>query len=193
MGKGLLIVISGPSGVGKGTVIKEFMDRPELKLVFSVSMTTREKRPGEEEGVNYYYVTKEEFERAQRNGELLESAEFVGHYYGTPLKEVERLRGEGKNVLLEIDVEGCRQVKEKVPEALTIFIVPPNMEELERRIRGRRTEAEEIIQERLAKAAREMEMTKEYKYVICNDDVQLAADIISVIISRHMQKSEQTV
>lgn len=191
MNRGLLIVISGPSGVGKGTVINEFKNRPELKLVFSVSMTTREKRPGEEEGVNYYYVTKEEFERAQEAGELLESAEFVGNWYGTPLKEVERLRDEGKNVLLEIDVQGCRQVKKKVPDALTIFIVPPNMEELEKRIRGRRTEAEEIIQERLAKAAREMEMTNEYKYVICNDDVKLAADIISVIISRHMERNAE--
>lgn len=191
MNRGLLIVISGPSGVGKGTVINEFKNRPELKLVFSVSMTTREKRPGEEEGVNYYYVTKEEFEKAQEAGELLESAEFVGNWYGTPLKEVERLRDEGKNVLLEIDVQGCRQVKEKVPDALTIFIVPPNMEELEKRIRGRRTEAEEIIQERLAKAAREMEMTNEYKYVICNDDVKLAADIISVIISRHMERNAE--
>ena len=191
MNRGLLIVISGPSGVGKGTVINEFKNRPELKLVFSVSMTTREKRPGEEEGVNYYYVTKEEFEKAQEAGELLESAEFVGNWYGTPLKEVERLRDEGKNVLLEIDVQGCRQVKKKVPDALTIFIVPPNMEELEKRIRGRRTEAEEIIQERLAKAAREMEMTNEYKYVICNDDVKLAADIISVIISRHMERNAE--
>ncbi|MBR4164607.1 MAG: guanylate kinase, partial [Solobacterium sp.] len=139
MAKGLLIVISGPSGVGKGTVIKNFIDDPELKLAFSVSMTTREKRAGEEEGVNYYYVSKEEFLKAKENGELLESAEFVGNYYGTPVKEVERIRNEGKNVLLEIEVQGCRQVREKVPDAIPIFIIPPSMEELEKRIRGRNT------------------------------------------------------
>jgi len=187
MAKGLLIVISGPSGVGKGTVIKNFINDPELKLAFSVSMTTREKRAGEEEGVNYYYVSKEEFQRARENGELLESAEFVGNYYGTPVKEVERIRNEGKNVLLEIEVQGCRQVREKVPDAITIFIIPPSMEELEKRIRGRNTEPEEIVQERLAKAARELEMTHQYKYVICNDDAELAADIIRLIIKRQME------
>ncbi|MBR4445560.1 MAG: guanylate kinase [Solobacterium sp.] len=191
MAKGLLIVISGPSGVGKGTVIKKFVDDPELKLAFSVSMTTRQKRAGEVEGVNYYYVTDEEFQKARENGELLESAQFVGNWYGTPLAEVERLRNEGKNVLLEIEVNGCRQVKNKVPDALTIFIVPPDMDELERRIRGRATEPEEIVQERLAKAQKEMEMIDQYKYVICNDDADLAADIIRLIIKRYMQLSAQ--
>jgi guanylate kinase len=191
MAKGLLIVISGPSGVGKGTVIKKFVDDPELKLAFSVSMTTRQKRAGEVEGVNYYYVTDEEFQKARENGELLECAQFVGNWYGTPLAEVERLRNEGKNVLLEIEVNGCRQVKNKVPDALTIFIVPPDMDELERRIRGRATEPEEIVQERLAKAQKEMEMIDQYKYVICNDDADLAADIIRLIIKRYMQLSAQ--
>ena len=187
MKKGLLIVISGPPGVGKGTVLKEFINDPDLKLAYSVSMTTRAMRPGEVDGVNYYYVTREQFERARDNGELLESAEFVGNYYGTPLKSVEKLRNEGKNVLLEIEVEGCKQVCEKVPEAVTIYIVPPSMEELERRIRGRSTEPEEIVQQRLAKAARELTMVGHYKYVVCNDDVKLAADIIRVIIKRHME------
>lgn len=191
MAKGLLIVISGPSGVGKGTVIKKFVDDPELKLAFSVSMTTRQKRAGEVEGVNYYYVTDEEFQKARENGELLECAQFVGNWYGTPLAEVERLRNEGKNVLLEIEVNGCRQVKNKVQDALTIFIVPPDMDELERRIRGRATEPEEIVQERLAKAQKEMEMIDQYKYVICNDDADLAADIIRLIIKRYMQLSAQ--
>lgn len=191
MAKGLLIVISGPSGVGKGTVIRHFMDDPELKLAFSVSMTTREKRAGEQEGVNYYYVSKEEFLRARENGELLESAEFVGNYYGTPVSEVNRIWNEGKNVLLEIEVQGCAQIREKMPEALTIFIVPPSMEELEKRIRGRATEPEEIVQERLAKASREMEMLGQYKYVICNDDAELAADIIRVIIKRHIDKMKK--
>ena len=186
--KGLLIVISGPSGVGKGTVIKEVISDPELKLSYSVSMTTREKREGEVEGVNYYYVTREQFEQTRDSGGLLEWTEFVGNYYGTPLAEIERLRREGRNVLLEIEVEGCMQVKEKIPDALTIFIVPPSMKELENRIRGRRSEPEEIVQQRLAKAARELEMTGQYRYVVCNDDIQLAADIIRVIIRHHMEK-----
>ncbi|MBR2066695.1 MAG: guanylate kinase [Solobacterium sp.] len=191
MKKGLLIVLSGPSGVGKGTILKELMKDEELMLSYSVSMTTRNKREGEVEGVNYYFVSKEEFEEAVEKGELLEHAEFVGNYYGTPLKDVERLRNEGRNVVLEIEVQGCKQVQEKVKDALTIFIVPPNMEELENRIRGRKTEPEEIIQERLAKAQREMKMMDQYKYVICNDDVDLAVDIISVIIKRHMERANK--
>lgn len=186
--KGLLIVISGPSGVGKGTVIKEVMKDSSLNLSYSVSMTTREKREGEEEGVNYYYVTREQFEKTRDEGGLLEWTEFVGNYYGTPLSEIRRLRGEGKNALLEIEVEGCMQVKEKVPDALTIFIVPPSLKELENRIRGRRSEAEEIVQQRLAKASKELEMTGQYRYVVCNDDIQLAADIIRVIIRHHMER-----
>lgn len=184
--KGLLIVLSGPSGVGKGTILKEFMKDPKLKLAFSVSMTTREKRPGEVEGVNYFYVTKERFEQAKQNGELLECAEFVGNCYGTPLYEVERLRNEGKNVLLEIEVQGAKQVVEKVPDALTIFIVPPSMEELEKRIRGRGTESEEVIASRLNKAKGELQLADQYQYVICNDDVQKAANQITTIIKEHM-------
>ena len=187
--RGLLIVLSGPSGVGKGTILKEFVNDPALKLAYSVSMTTRSRRPGEVDGVNYYFVTREEFERARDHGELLESAEFVGNYYGTPLKEVEKLRNQGKNVILEIEVQGCMQVTEKVKDALTIFIVPPSMEELEKRIRGRATEPEEIIQERIAKAAREMELIGNYRYVVCNDDPKLAADIIRVIIHRYMESN----
>lgn len=189
MAKGLLIVLSGPSGVGKGTVLKEFIHDKDLKLAYSVSMTTRKQRPGEVDGINYHFVTKEEFEQAKKNGELLESAEFVGNYYGTLISEVERLRNEGKNVILEIEVQGCTQVREKVKDALTIFIVPPSMAELEKRIRGRNTEPEEIVQERLAKAAREMELIGMYKYVVCNDDAKLAADIIRVIIKRHMKSN----
>lgn len=187
MAKGLLIVISGPSGVGKGTVLKEVVKDPELNIGYSISMTTREKRPGEENGVNYYFVTRDEFHKAVEDGKLLEWTEFVGNCYGTPIKEVERLRNEGKNVLLEIEQDGCSQVRKKVPDTLSIFIIPPSMEELERRIRSRKTEPEEIVQQRLAKAAKEMNNLKDYKYVVCNEDVKLAADIIRVIILRHMQ------
>ena len=187
---GLLIVVSGPSGVGKGTVLKEFMNDPDLKLSYSVSMTTRPMREGEQEGVNYYYVTRQEFEKTIEEGGLLEWTEFVGNYYGTPLKEVERLRSEGRNVLLEIEVEGCMQVVKKIPDALTIFIVPPSMKELENRIRGRKSEPEEIVQQRLAKAQKELELSSHYRYIVCNDDVELAADIIRVIIRHHMQKAQ---
>ncbi len=188
MKRGLLIVFSGPSGVGKGTVLKEFIDDPKLKLTYSISMTTRKKRPGEVEGVNYNFVDRKTFDEAEKKGELLESAEFVGNYYGTPLSTVNKLRDEGKNVLLEIEVQGCKQVQEKCPDALTIFLIPPSIQELEKRIRGRNTEPEEIVQQRLDKANRELEMLSQYKYVVCNDDPKLAADIISMIIERHMQE-----
>ena len=130
------------------------------------------------------------FEEAIKNGELLEWAEFVGNYYGTPLKEVNRLRDEGKNVLLEIEVQGALQVQEKCPDAVSIFIIPPSMEELERRIRGRSTEPEEIIQQRLAKASNEMKMVSQYKYIVCNDDPKLAAELIKTIILRHVELEE---
>lgn len=185
MKRGLLIIFSGPSGVGKGTIRNLFIDRTDLNLAFSISMTTRAKRPGEVEGRDYYFVTQERFMDAIRNDELLEYAQFVGNYYGTPWKEVDRLRDDGKNVLLEIEVQGALQVIEKVPEALSIFIVPPSLEELERRITSRKTEPLEIVQQRLAKASKEMELVSQYKYVVCNDDPQLAADIISLIIERN--------
>ena len=176
MKKGLLIIISGPSGVGKGTVRNCFMNDESLKLAYSISMTTRSPRQGEQDGVDYIFTTKEEFEQAIHDGELLEWAEFVGNYYGTPMSQVEKLRKEGKNVLLEIEVQGATQVREKCPEALTIFIIPPSMEE--------------IVQQRLAKASKEIKMVNNYKYIVCNDDPQLAADMISTIIKRHMEIDE---
>ena len=186
--KGLLIIISGPSGVGKGTVRNYFMNDESLKLVYSISMTTRSPRAGEQDGVDYIFSTREEFEKAIQNGELLEWAEFVGNYYGTPIAQVEKLREEGKNVLLEIEVQGATQVREKCPDAVSIFIIPPSMEELENRIRGRRSEPEEIVQQRLAKAEKEMKMMNNYKYIVRNDDPKLAADLISSIIKRNMEK-----
>lgn len=190
MKKGLLIIISGPSGVGKGTIRNYFMDDETLKLSYSISMTTRSPRVNEQDGVDYIFTTKEAFEQAIKDGELLEWAEFVGNYYGTPMSQVEKLRNEGKNVLLEIEVQGATQVREKCPDALSIFIIPPSMEELENRIRGRRSEAEEIVQQRLAKASKEMKMVNNYKYIVCNDDPKLAADLISSIIRRHMEIDE---
>ena len=190
MKRGLLIILSGPSGVGKGTIRKYFEKDDRLNLAYSTSMTTRSPRQGEKDGVDYFFTTKEKFEEAIKNGELLEYAEFVGNYYGTPLNEVERLRNEGKNVLLELEVQGATQVQKRCPDALSIFIIPPSMDELERRIRGRRSEPEEIIQQRLAKASHEMKMIPNYKYIDCNDDPKLAAELIKTIILRHMELEE---
>ncbi|GJM57849.1 guanylate kinase [uncultured Dubosiella sp.] len=187
MSRGLLIILSGPSGVGKGTIRKYFENNRKLNLAYSTSMTTREPRNGEIDGKDYFFTTREKFQEAVRNGELLEYAEFVGNFYGTPLSEVERLRDEGKNVLLEIEVQGAKQVQKKCPEAISIFIIPPSMDELEKRIRGRKSEPEEVIQERLAKAASEMKMVPDYKYIVCNDDPKLAAELIETIILRNIE------
>ena len=151
---------------------------------------TRKPRANEVDGVDYIFTSREHFEEAIRRGELLEWAEFVGNYYGTPLAQVEELRNEGKNVLLEIEVQGADQVRQKCPDALSIFIIPPSMEELEKRIRGRRSEPEEIVQQRLAKAENEMKLVSNYKYIVCNEDPQLAAELISSIIKRHMYVEE---
>jgi len=187
MKKGLLIILSGPSGVGKGTVRELFCKDPELNIAYSISLSTRPRRDNETNGVEYFFVDRPTFEKAIAGNELLEYAEFVGNYYGTPMKYVEDLRRQGKNVLLEIEVEGAKQVIAKVADALTIFIVPPSMQELEKRIRGRRSETEEVVQLRLAKAAKEMEKLGSYKFIVCNDDPHLAAQIINLIIKRHME------
>ncbi len=188
MKKGLLIIISGPSGVGKGTVRNYFMQDDSLNLAYSISMTTRLPRVGEQDGVDYLFTTKEAFKEAVAEGDLLEWAEFVGNYYGTPLSYVNKLRDEGKNVILEIEVQGATQVLEKCPDALSIFIVPPSLEELERRIRGRRSEEEEIVQKRLAKAAGEIDKKYDYKYVVCNETPETAALEIANIIKENMSK-----
>lgn len=187
MRRGLLIIFSGPSGVGKGTVRKLFFDREELNLAFSISMTTRKPRNGEVDGQDYYFVTQERFNEALENNELLEHAEFVGNHYGTLLAEVDRLRDLGKNVLLEIEVQGALQVIDRVPDSLSIFLVPPSMEELKRRIEGRQTESQDVINERLEKAAKEMELMNHYRYVICNEDPQKAADSVALIIKRNIE------
>ncbi len=187
MKRGLLIIFSGPSGVGKGTVRKLFFDREELNLAFSISMTTRKPRNGEVDGQDYYFVSQDRFKEAIENGEMLEHAEFVGNYYGTLMSEVDRLRDEGKNVLLEIEVQGALQVIDRVPDSLSIFLVPPSLEELRRRIEGRKTESEDIIQERLDKATKEMEMMNHYRYVICNENPELAADSVALIIKRNIE------
>lgn len=184
MKRGLLIVMSGPSGVGKGTVRRLVMADKSLNLAYSVSMTTRPRREHETPGVDYFYVTKEEFQKTLDEDGFLEHAQFVGNYYGTPKAYVEKLRNEGKNVLLEIEVEGAKQVISKChgSDVVTIFLIPPSMEDLEQRIRKRGTESEEVIQQRLAKAQRELELKYAYDYPVINDTVKSAADQIRKII-----------
>lgn len=184
--KGLLIILSGPSGVGKGSIRRRLFMEEELNLVYSISMTTREPRMNEIDGVDYFFVTREEFDQNIKQDNLIEYSEFVGNYYGTPKSYVERLLNEGKNVLLEIEVNGAQQVVKKMPFAITIFLMPPSLEELERRIRGRRTESEDIVQERLAKAAREMKLQNKYKHVVFNDDLETASLEIAKIIRSYM-------
>lgn len=186
MKKGLLIILSGPSGVGKGTVRQELFKDESLNLAYSISMTTRKPRPGEKDGVDYFFVDEKEFVEKIENDELLEHAKFVGNYYGTPRFHVEQLLNEGKNVVLEIEVQGALQVMEKCPHALTIFLVPPSFEELERRIRGRRTEEEAVVKERLDKARKEIATKDEYKYVVENDDVHAAKEKIAQIIKENV-------
>lgn len=185
--KSLLIILSGPSGVGKGTIRQEIINDKSLNLFYSVSMTTRNKRPGETEGVDYYYVTKEEFQKNIDNGNLLEWAEFVGNRYGTPKDKIDDQLKQGKNVLLEIETKGAKQVLEKCagPNLVSIFIVPPSLEELESRIRGRGTESDEVIKERVNKARQEMKLESLYDYCVVNDDLKRASnEIISIIHSK---------
>lgn len=182
MAKGKLIILSGPSGVGKGTVRASLFEDESLNLAYSISMTTRLPRVGERDGVDYFFVSNEEFQKKIDEDGFLEYAQFVGNCYGTPKDYVDQLLNEGKNVVLEIEVQGALQVMKKCPHALTIFLVPPSMEELEKRIRGRRTEEEEIVRQRLDKAKREIATQNEYKYVVCNDNVEEAKNKIAEII-----------
>lgn len=188
--KGLLIVISGPSGVGKGTVRKALFERPDHNLEFSISMTTRSPRVGEEHGREYFFVTKEEFEEAIKNGNMLEHAKFVNNYYGTPKDKVIEQLESGKEVVLEIEVQGALQVKAKMPEAVFIFIAPPSWEALETRLTTRGTEPAEIINERLTKARNEIMLASSYDYIVINDDVENAADkIVAIIRAEHAKCS----
>ena len=183
--RGKTFIISGPSGVGKSTVLKSLLGNRE-DIYFSVSATTRSPREGEVNGVHYHFIDADTFREWIAKDEFLEYAEYVGNFYGTPKTYVERLLNEGKNVLLEIEVNGAQQVVEKIPDAITIFLMPPSLDELERRIRGRRTESEEIVQERLAKAAREMKLQDRYKHVVFNDDLETASLEIAKIIRSYM-------
>ena len=180
--RGLLIVFSGPSGVGKGTVRQEIFSTPDHKFEYSVSMTTRQKRPGEVDSVDYFFRTREEFEELIKNGQMLEYAEYVGNYYGTPLTYVNETLDKGIDVFLEIEVQGALQVKKKVPDGVFIFLTPPDLDELKDRLVGRGTDSEEVIRQRIERAKEEIALMREYDYAVVNDEVPLAAERVKRII-----------
>ena len=181
MSKGKLLVLSGPSGAGKSTVVSKLMER-RGDVCFSISATTRAPRPGEQDGVNYFFVTRERFEEMVRTGELLEHAEYVGNCYGTPRAYVEQRLEAGYNVILDIEVQGARQVMEAAPEAVLVFLIPPTLAELERRLRARGTESDEVIRGRLERAKEECR-SDFYRYIVINDDADTAAKELDAIIT----------
>lgn len=184
--KGLLIVLSGPSGVGKGTVRKAIFSEKNNNFEYSISMTTRKPREGEVDGVDYFFTTREKFEKMIEEGKLLEYTEFVGNYYGTPIDYVNETLNKGKDVFLEIEVQGAKQVREKFPDGLFIFLVPPSLNELKSRIKTRGTESDEVIDSRMNVAKEEIEMMHLYDYVVENDKVENAVERIkAIIIAEH--------
>lgn len=179
--EGILIIISGPSGTGKSTIVKEFTKR-NGDVELSVSATTRKIRPGEEEGKNYFFISEETFIEKLKQEAFLEYAQVYGNYYGTPRDFVNDKLSEGKNVLLEIDTEGALQIKEKFPQGVFIFIVPPSISELQRRINSRGTETEEEVKRRLNSSIDEIKQLAHYDYVVMNDQVEKAVQLIEAIL-----------
>lgn len=180
--KGCLIVVSGASGTGKGTVCAELLKK-RSSLRYSISATTRNPRNGEKNGVQYFFHTRESFEKLIADEGLLEWADVYGNYYGTPKAPVEKFLSEGQDILLEIDTQGALNVMEKMPEGIYVFLLPPSMEELERRLRSRGTDSEEVILRRLDSARGEVSLAKKYRYVVVNDVVQDAVDTIDAILT----------
>ena len=189
MKKGLLIVISGASGTGKGTVCKELLTR-EAGIAYSVSATSRTPRAGEQDGREYYFRTREEFEQMIAAGAFLEYADVYGNYYGTPLAPIEERRAAGEDILLEIDTQGALNVMERCPDGTFIFLLPPSLEELRRRITGRGTETEESIARRLAAARDEILLGKRYRYAVLNDTVEVATDRIQTILAAERLRAD---
>lgn len=181
--KGILIVISGFSGAGKGTLVRELLRRHGQDYVLSVSMTTRSPRPGERDGVEYFFTDRERFEEAIEQDGLVEYASYCGNYYGTPRAYVEEKLAEGKNVILEIEIQGALKIKKRFPESLLIFVTPPNARELKRRLEGRGTESQEVIASRLARAAEESEGVELYDYLVVNDKLEESAEEVHHLVA----------
>lgn len=191
--RGLLVIISGPSGVGKGTIRKALFDLPGHNFCYSVSMTTRKPRPGEVDGQDYFFVSREEFERRIKENGFLEYAEFVGEYYGTPLDYIDKQMSLGKEVIVEIEVQGALQVKERLPEAVFVFIVPPSRQTLIERLTNRGTDTSDKIKKRIEKAESEYPLAYKYDYIVVNDEVYNAADRIYAIIRAEHAKTERSI
>ena len=191
MQKGKTFIISGPSGVGKSTVLRElFKDRDDL--YFSVSATTREAREGEVDGVHYHFIDLKRFQELIEEDALLEYAEYVGNFYGTPKKFVDKAMNDGKDVILDIEVQGALQVSAKRPETVRIFIAPPSWEELERRLVSRGTDSEEKIQKRLVRAKAELQTADVYDYFVINDSVERAVrEINAIMLAEHCKPAER--
>lgn len=180
-----LLVLVGPAGVGKGTIVKEILSK-NTDFMLSVSATTRAPRPNEEDGIHYHFVSDETFEELIRTGQLLEWAQVHGqHYYGTPLAELEKADRLGRHLVLEIDLQGARQIRSKVDNAVSVFLLPPSIQELEGRLRGRGTETEEQIQTRLETARTELAAASEFDFQVINDDLVLAANAIVDLVRKH--------
>ena len=180
--RGTLVVLSGPSGCGKSTVIA-LVQQKLGDLAFSVSATTRQPREGEREGVDYYFVTRETFSHLVAAGDMLEHAEYVGNCYGTPRRPVELVLQSGRDMILDIEVQGAAQVKDAMPEAVTVFLAPPSLSELEARLRGRGTDSPDKIAWRLETARREMAQAKGYEYLVINRDAEQAAQELCAILA----------
>ena len=187
MNKGLLLVVSGPSGVGKGTVCK-YLTETEPDIFLSVSATSRKPREGEVEGQHYYFVSPEKFKEMSDGDEFLEYASYITSSYGTPKKPCFEHLENGNSVILEIEVQGGTKVKEKYPDTVMIFIVPPDMETLKQRLRGRGTEADDVIEKRIKRAYEEFDYLEKYDYIVVNDDIEKAAQRIKAIICAEQQK-----
>ncbi|MGN1087263.1 MAG: guanylate kinase [Porcipelethomonas sp.] len=187
MNKGLLFVVSAPSGCGKGTILSEILK--DDRFYYSVSSTTRSPREGEINGVSYNFLTKEQFEELISSDGMLEYAQYCDNYYGTPKEMVEKKRLEGKNVILEIEVQGAMQVKKNCSDAVLIFIMPPSVAELERRLRKRGTETDDVIAKRVAKAVEEIPFAHKYDYVVVNGELEKAVDDFKAVISAEEHKA----
>lgn len=191
--RGLLIILSGPSGVGKGTVRAAIFKDNKFNYVYSVSATTRQSRPDEVDGVDYYFVSKEQFKQYIEEDALLEYAEYVGNYYGTPIQKIEENLAAGNDVFLEIEVQGALKVRERMPEGIFIFLAPPSLDELKSRITGRGTDREDVILERMQMAKEEIEMMQHYDYVVVNDTVEHAVNKVNAIIQSEHLRVERVV